>query len=189
MSTDDATAHEVPFSTLVIGSRPWLSVVAAMAALVSSGLVTLGAIVAVELTGPTLICGADGASFLEWGPPLAVWQWLIAGAIEFALIGTAGAAWWGAWSLWAGRRFPDLTLPSPRPFGLGAGLAMIAATVVALVTHIQNWREWQTLVARHPDWGQGAQAWQVPAGVVMVALVVGALVAAMILLVRRTSVK
>jgi hypothetical protein len=187
MSTDDATAHEVPFSTLVIGRRPWLSVVAAMAALVSSGLVTLGAIVAVELTGPTLIRGADGASFAEWAPPIAVWQWLIAGAIEVALIGMAAAAWWGAWSLWAGRSLPGLALPSPRPFALGAGVAMIAASVLALVTHIRNWREWRTLVSQHPEWGESPQAWQIPVGGVVVALIVSASVAAMILLLRRTS--
>ncbi|MBC7297997.1 MAG: hypothetical protein H5T82_03795 [Demequina sp.] len=86
MNTDDATADEVLFSTLVNGRRPWLSAVAAVA----------------------------------------------------ALIGVSAAAWWGAWSLWAGRRLPDLALPSPRPFALGAGVAMIAATELAHVTHMRQ---------------------------------------------------
>lgn len=189
MSADDATADEVAFSKLVIGRRPWLSAVTAMVALFASSLVAFGAFVAVELSGPTLIRGADGGSLLEWVPPLAVWQWLIAGVIEFALIGVAAAAWCGAWSLWAGRRLPGLALPSPRPFALGAGVAMTAATGLALVIHIRNWREWHTLVVQHPEWGAGAQAWQIPVGGVLVALMVSALVAAMVLLLRRTSVR
>lgn len=188
MSTDDATADEASTSTLVIGLRPWLAAVVATVALFVTALVVVGAILAVALSGPTLIRGAAGVSILEWAPPLAVWQWLIAGVIEFALICTAAAAWWGAWSLWAGRDFPDLSLRSPRPFVLGGGVAMIAATVLALVTHIQNWREWHTLVAQHPEWGESAQASQIPVGGAVVLLMVSALVAAMILLPRRTSV-
>lgn len=187
MSTDDATADEVPFSTLVIGRRPWPSAVMAMIALFASSLVVFGAIVAVTLSGPTLIRGADGVSILEWAPPLAVWQWLIAGVIEFALIGAAAAAWWGAWSLWAGRDFPELSLPSPRPFVIGGGVVMIAATALALVTHIQNWREWHTLVAQHPEWGESAQAWQSPVGGAVALLIAAEIVAGYGFVRRRTS--
>jgi hypothetical protein len=107
--------------------------------------------------------------------------------IEVALIGMAAAAWWGAWSLWAGRSLPGLARPSPRPFALGAGVAMIAASMLALVTHIRNWREWHTLVSQHPEWGESPQSWQIPVGGVAVAVIVSALVAGMILLLRRTS--
>ncbi len=188
MSTDDDTADGASFSTLVIGRRPWMSAAVALVALVVSTLVVFGAIVAVALSGPTLIRDGAAASIVEWAPPLTVWQWLFAAVIEFTLIGAAAAAWWGAWWLWAGRDFPDRKLPSPIPFALGAGVVMIAAAVLALLTHLQNWREWHVLVAQRPEWGESAQARQIPAGVVLAALMVSALIAAMTPLLRRTSV-
>ena len=187
MTADDVTATEASFFVLVVGRRSWLAAAVALVALFASALVVLGAVVAVALSGPALVRGADGVSILEWAPPLTVWQWLVAGVIEFALIGAAAASWWGAWSLWAGRYPSGPDLPSPRPFALGAGGAMIATTVLALVTHIQNWREWQTLVAQHAEWGESAQAWQLPVGGAVALLIVAEVVAAYGFVRRRAS--
>jgi len=148
-----------------------------MAGLVVTALAVLGGIVAVVASRATVIRDPDGA-VAEWAPPLSLWQWAIGGVIEFVLIGLAAGAWWGAWSLWAGRDFPALKLPSPRPFALGAGVAMIAATALALITHVRNWNEWHTLIAQHPEWHEGAQSWQIPVGAAVALLVVAAVVAA-----------
>lgn len=181
-----ATADDAPFSVLTVGRRPGAAVAVAMVALVVSMIVVLGAIVIVMFSGYTAVRGANGASFLEWAPPFTVWQLAVAGVIEFSLIGAAAAAWWGAWSLWSGRKSLGFTLPSPRPFAMGAAIAMIAATALALVTHIRNWQDWHTLITQHPEWHEDAEAWQIPVGAA-VALLIVAQVVAMYGFLRRRS--
>jgi len=138
--------------------------------------VVLGGIVAVTMSGATIIVGGDGVSIDEWAAPLSVWQWAIGGVIEFALIAVAATVWWATSTMWRGRSIPDGKVPSVRPFALGAAVAMIAATVLAFVTHIRNWNEWHTLIAQHPEWHESAQSWQTPVGGAVAVLIVAGIV-------------
>jgi len=180
-----ATTDDASFSTLTIGRRPWLSAAVALVALTLSTHALWGGFLTVMFSRYTAVSSADGASFLEWAPPFTVWQLTALGVMEFSLIGAAAAAWWGAWSLWSGRGLPELAFPSPLPFVLGAGVAMIAATALALITHVSNWNEWHALIAQHPEWNESPDNSQVPVAVVVAALLVAAVVAAYVSVRRR----
>jgi len=49
---------------------------------------------------------------------------------------------------------------------------MVAATALALITHVRNWNEWHPLIAQHPEWHENAQHWQIPVGAAVAVLVV-----------------
>lgn len=186
MTATDVSSQEASAPSPV--SRPRLMIVGALAALALglTALVVLGGIVAVAASGATVIAGADGGTILEWAPPLSVWQWLIAGLIEFVLIAGTAAAAWGASTVWHGRLGDGGKNVSVRPLALGACIAMIAATVLALLVHIRNWTEWHSLISQHPEWGESAQSWQIPVGAAVAFLIVADVVAGYGFLRRRT---
>ncbi len=168
-----------------VTGRTWgFALLACLVAGVLSTLAALGAVGAVLLSGPTVIYGATETTVLEWAPPLAVYQWCIAGVVELALIAAATAAWWGAGTLWVRRRPSVAERLSPHPFVLAGGAAMIATSVLALTVHVHNWRQWRTLVVEHPNWGESVQSWQIPLGAVVVGVIVAAVAFAMVRLSR-----
>lgn len=186
MTATDKSSAVASMTGLPRGVRLALAATLGVVAPILTALVILGAITAVKVSGATLIRGADGVSIAEWAAPLSVWQWAIAGVIEFALIAAAATAWWSALTVWRGQFVPDYTASSARRFAVGAGFAMVAATVLALVVHIRNWREWNTLVAQHPVWHASAQSWQIPVGGAVALLIVAEVVAGYGFLRRRT---
>ncbi len=168
------------------GVRLAIAATLGLVAPILTALAILGAITAVSVSGATLVRAAAGGPIVEWAPPLSVWQWAIASVIEFALIAAAAIAWWSALTVWRGEFVPDYTASSVRRFAAGAGSAMVAATVLALVVHIRNWREWHTLVAQHPEWNASTESWQIPVGGAVALLIVAEVVAGYGLLRRRT---
>lgn len=186
MTVADESTSAVSATGLPRGVRLAIAATLGLVAPILTALVVLGGVTAVRVSGATLIRGSDGGSILEWAPPLSVWQWAIAGVIEFALIAAAAIAWWSALTVWRGQFVPDYTASSVRRFAAGAGSAMVAATVLALVVHIRNWREWNTLVAQHPVWHASAQSWQIPVGGAVALLIIAEVVAGYGFLRRRT---
>ncbi len=179
--------RSVDVSATGLPSGVRLAIAATLGLVVSvlTALVILGGIAAVVVSGPTLIRGALGGTTVEWAAPLSVWQWVIAGVIEWTLIAAAAIVWWAAFAVWRGQLSPDHKAPVGQHFALGAGVAMIAAAVLALVTHVRNWHEWHSLIAKHPEWGEIAQPWQVQVGGAVALLAVAEVVAAYGFLRRR----
>jgi hypothetical protein len=186
MATTDVDSPSSTATGLPRGVRLAIAATLGVVAPILTALVILGGITAVKVSGATLVRGTDGISVLEWAPPLAVWQWAIAGAIEFALIAAAAIAWWSALTVWRGKLVPDFRSSSARRFAAGAGSAMIAATVLALVVHIRNWREWRTLITQHPEWHASAESWQIPVGGAVALLIVAGIAVGFRLL-RRSA--
>lgn len=189
MSVTDVSSPESSVAGLPRGVRLAVAATLGLVAPVLTALVILGAVAAVRVSAATVIRDSAGGPIAEWAPPLSVWQWAIGGVIEFALIAAAATAWWAAFSVWRGQFMPDYASTSVRRFAVGAGSAMVAATVLAFVVHIRNWREWHTLIAQHPEWGASAQSWQIPVGGAVALLVVAEVVAAYVFLRRRTRVR
>lgn len=184
MTPTDTSVPTSSATGLPRGIRLAMAATLGLVAPILTALVALGGIAAVKVSGATLIREADGVSILEWAPPLLVWQWAMAGIIEFTMIAAAATAWWAALAVWRGQFVPEFTALSARRFTMGAGFAMIAATGLALVMHIRNWREWHTLIAQHPEWGEGPQPGQIPVGT-GVALVIILVIAALMGLLGR----
>ena len=187
MAVNDESTSVVSATGLPRGVRLALAATLGLVAPILTTLVILGGITAVKVSGATVIRGTDDGSILEWAPPLSVWQWAIAGVIEFALIAAAATAWWSALTVWRGQFVPDYTASSVRRFAVGAGLAMVAATVLALVVHIRNWREWHTLITQNPEWHASTESWQIPVGGAVALLIVAGIVVGYGLLRRRTG--
>lgn len=187
MAATDVGSPGSTATGLPSGVRLALATTLGLVAPILTALVILGGITAAKVSGATVIRGADGVSVLEWAPPLAVWQWAIAGVIEFALIAAASIAWWSALTVWRGKFVPDYTASSARRFAAGAGSAMVAATVIALVVHVRNWREWHTLMTQHPEWHASTESWQIPVGGAVALLIVAGIMVGLGLLRRRTG--
>ncbi len=174
-----------PMANLPRGIRLAVATTLGLVAPALAALVILGGITAVRLSGATLIRDGVGGSIVEWAAPLSVWQWAIGGVVEFALIAAAATAGWAALTVWRGQFVPEIEPASARRFAIGAGAAMIAATVLALVAHIRNWNEWHSLISQHPEWGESAQSWQIPVGGAVALLIVAEVIAAYGFLRRR----
>ena len=185
MATADVDSPGATATGLPSGVRLALATTLGLVAPILTALVILGGITAVKVSGATLIRGALGGTIVEWAAPLSVWQWVIAGVIEFTLIAAAATAWWAALTVRQGQLAPDCKAPAARHFAVGAGVAMIAAALLAVVTHVRNWHEWHSLVVQHPEWGESAQSWQIPVGGAVAFLAIAEVVAAYGFLRRR----
>ncbi|NYI41803.1 hypothetical protein [Demequina lutea] len=186
MTVTDMSSPAASATGLPRGVRLAIALTLGLVAPILTALVILGGVTAATVSGATVIRGANGGSVLEWAAPLSVWQWEIAGVIEFALIAAAAIAWWSALTVWRGQFVPDYRALSARRFAAGAGSTMVAATVLALVVHIRNWSAWHTLIAQHPEWHESAQSWQIPVGGAVALLIVAEVVAGYGFLRRRT---
>jgi hypothetical protein len=185
VATTDIDSPSLTAVGLPRGVKLAIATTLGVVAPILSALVVLGGVAAVSVSGATVIRDSAGGPIAEWAPPLAVWQWAIAGAIEFALIAAASIAWWSALTVWRGKYSPDFRSSSARRFAAGAGSAMVAATVLALVVHIRNWREWRTLITQHPEWHASTESWQIPVGGAVSLLIVAGIVVGFRFLRRR----
>lgn len=189
MMVTDTSSLDASSAGLPRGIMLALAATLGIVAPILTALVVLGGIAAVAASGATLIGGANGESILEWAPPLAVWQWVVGGVIEFTMIAAAATAWWAAMTVWRGRLVPEHGALTARFYALGAGCAMLVATTVALWVHIRNWRDWHSVIAQHPEWGESPQQAQIPVGIGVALVIMVAIAVASVLVTRGRSVR